>query len=170
MKPAPITYTVGMHRGARGGGEGHARWAVLASPSNTWVFPTVPGRRGAEALARRLTADEVAGDFRVGHMPEGPPRLIAEAIVRLLRKRLGRAPTGGGCLAFRSRDKHVAMGEKYGRDAVLILVHDGGDLAPCCNLDYEDPEAEAALVALLEGLGFRMEPCTNYYTAVYPLG
>jgi hypothetical protein len=45
---------VAMYPGARGGGEGRARWAVYLPMSRTWRFAQKPGKRHAEKLASAL--------------------------------------------------------------------------------------------------------------------
>ena len=62
---------------------------------------------------------------------------------------------------------HAARNEKYGLDAVLILVHDGGDLARFCNYDYECYRAIERLAAALGKAGYFIENCTGWYSAVY---
>lgn len=63
----------------------------------------------------------------------------------------------------------AARGEEYGNDALFVLVHDGGVLAPYCNPDYEDYAAYEALKQALAKLRLWAEQCTCWYTAVYPL-
>ena len=57
-------------------------------------------------------------------------------------------------------------GESYGCNSVLVLVHDGGALAPCCNWDYDSPLREA-FSDFLETLGLYCEQCTSWYSAIY---
>lgn len=59
-------------------------------------------------------------------------------------------------------------GERYGRSSVLVMVHDGGPLAPYCNLDYGAYALHDRLVERLAALGYYFEPCTTWYSAIYP--
>lgn len=89
---------------------------------------------------------------------------IAEAIVAVLPD----GATGGGCPAFRTPETWRNRGEKYGLDSTLIVVCDGGDLAPYFNFDYGCPEAIEKMRAALAALGYYSEDCTGWYHAVYP--
>ena len=65
-------------------------------------------------------------------------------------------------------------GEQYGRNAVVIVVHDGGHLAPHFNYAYEDRRAMEAMRKALAACvtpeaprGYWAEQCTSWYTAIY---
>ena len=73
----------------------------------------------------------------------------------------------GGCKAFYSPDEWADRGEQYGLKSELVLVHDGGDLAAICNLDYERYPLHDGLQADLQAAGFFMEGCTCWYSAIY---
>ena len=62
-----------------------------------------------------------------------------------------------------------ARGELYGLDSVLIVVHDGGALAPFCNHDYLNHKAMHRLAKRLAKAKFYIEQCTCWYSAVYKL-
>lgn len=98
-----------------------------------------------------------------GLAPEG--RAAARIIRALLAER--QTTYTGGCRAFYSPAEWRARGEEYGKDALLILVHDGGDLAAYCNPAYEDRDAMIALRDALSHVGLYAEQCTGWYTAVY---
>ena len=91
-------------------------------------------------------------------------RKIAEVIIRTA----GPDATGGGCRAFYSAAEWRARGEAYGREALLVVAHDGGDLARFFNWDYEDAAARERMDQALNAVGAWAEPCTNWYTAIYP--
>jgi len=94
----------------------------------------------------------------------------ARAIVRVaavLAARSCREPTTGGHRAFFTPEEWLASGEEYGRNAVLIVVHDGGDLAPCFNFAYEDEAAMRLALVILQRVGCWAEQCTGWYTAIY---
>jgi len=73
----------------------------------------------------------------------------------------------GGCTPFYSPQEWKERGEKYGRESLLIVCHDGGDLeaffSPYEALDSFAEELRAAL----EAEGFFFENCTGWYTAIY---
>jgi hypothetical protein len=110
-------------------------------------------------------------DFNTDHL-SGKSKKIADGIVEWLTeryKRFDEKPDGGGCKAFYSPKEWKARGESYGADSLLIICHDGGDLAHLCNFDYECYKAmEEFRVFLRDTYGVRPEPCTCWYTAVYP--
>jgi hypothetical protein len=102
-------------------------------------------------------------DFKIDHL-RPHEQLIAKAVLRVLP----RDATGGGCQAFYSPDEWAKRsGEEYGRDSLLVLVHDGGDLAPHCNLDYCNYKAHEKLYKSLRKLGLFVEQCTGWYSAIY---
>ena len=101
-------------------------------------------------------------------LPQDPTaRAIAERIVSLTAERQGMTPETGGCRAFYTAEEWRDRGERYGRNAALIVVHDGGDLAGYFNMDYGCWGDIAAMTAALEGMGYYAEPCTSWYTAIY---
>jgi hypothetical protein len=102
-------------------------------------------------------------DFKI---PEGLCSK-GEAAAKALVKLAGPEGSGGGCRAFYSPQEWRDRGEQYGRDALLVVVHDGGDLAPMLNFDYCDQRAMNRQVAALAKLGLFAESCTGWYTAVY---
>lgn len=78
--------------------------------------------------------------------------------------------TGGGCWAFWSPDKWKQRGEKHGTNSLLVVVHDGGDLAPYCSLDYGAYQSIERMAAVLGRAGLFIEQCTDWYSAVYLAG
>jgi hypothetical protein len=105
-------------------------------------------------------------DFTTEHL-DGTARIVADLVVATLTADLGKAPYAGGCRAFYSPQEWVARGERYGRDAVLILVHDGGDLSYYCNPDKGDHAAVRILSDALRAHGFFIQACTCWYSAIY---
>lgn len=73
----------------------------------------------------------------------------------------------GGCKAFYSPAEWLARNEQYGLKSLLVVVHDGGCLAPICNMDYGDFGLYAAFQAKLHAAGFFVEGCTSWYSAIY---
>lgn len=108
-------------------------------------------------------------DFAIpaGLSKEG--RKASETILKCLSKYFDSdgVPSGGGCRAFYTPAEWKERGEEYGLKAELIVVHDGGDLAPFFNMDYEAYEAEETMVKYLAVEGLYSEACTCWYTAIY---
>lgn len=67
-------------------------------------------------------------------VPEGLSDLGKKAADAILATT--KAESGGDCKAFYTPAEWEARGEKYGSGSELIVVHDGGDLAPSFNMDY----------------------------------
>lgn len=109
-----------------------------------------------------------SSDFDTSSL-RGKPKKVADSIVAFLTRRLGAAPSGGGCKAFYSKDEWRNKGERdCGPAAILILCHDGGDLSPYCNLDYEVYSAYEALQQMLEKEhGVWLEQGSSWYSVVY---
>ena len=98
----------------------------------------------------------------------------AHAAIVALLERDGSTITGG-CRAFYTPAEWQERGEEYGLDSALIVVHDGGDLARYCNMNYEcyrtsedAPKREwDRMIDALNAAGFWSEQCTSWYTAIY---
>lgn len=105
----------------------------------------------------------------VAHDPTA--KAIAELVALFLsadlQSRAGRAPSGCGCRAFYTPEQWRERGEEHGGDALLILCHDGGDLAPLCNYDHCEYEAIERFAEALAARGLRVECQTTWYSAVY---
>lgn len=91
--------------------------------------------------------------------------LAHAAITTLLAKK--RMTYTGGCKAFYSPAQWEERGEEYGRGALLIVCHDGGDLAPFFNHDYQCYASMEKMRKALERVGCFVEQCTSWYSAVY---
>ncbi len=72
-----------------------------------------------------------------------------------------------GCRDFYTPDEWRARGESYGLNGALIVVHDGGNLAPLFNWDYGVGNSVSATGKALEAAGFYVEQCTSWYSAIY---
>lgn len=103
-------------------------------------------------------------DFDTSHLT-GEALRVAKVVLDLLPA----DASGGGCGAFASPEEWAARGEKYGLDSLLILVHDGGDLAPRCNWDYCNYKLQEEFLEGLKLRGFYYDQCTSWYSAVYPM-
>ncbi len=94
---------------------------------------------------------------------------LSRAIWDAAARALGRPPKTGGCRAFYTPGQWRARGEEHGRNSRLIIVHDGGDLAPLINLDYESYTLHDRFMDRVREMvpGILIEPCTGWYAAVY---
>lgn len=100
-------------------------------------------------------------------VPEGLSDLGKKAADAILATT--KAGSGGGCRAFYTPAEWEARGEKYGSGSELIVVHDGGDLAPSFNMDYCCYESVEEVQKALERLGLYAEQCTSWYSAIYKI-
>lgn len=90
-----------------------------------------------------------------------------QAVFSLLKER--DSLDTGGCTTFYSPQEWEARGESYGRGSVLIVVHDGGSVAPFFNFDYGNYDKIDEMQDALSAVGLWAEACTNWYTAIYPV-
>ena len=74
--------------------------------------------------------------------------------------------SGGG---FFSAAQWELNGNSYGTNSLGVICHDGGDMAPYINLDYECYALEEKFQKYLAEHGLYHEPCTHYYTAIYKI-
>lgn len=89
-------------------------------------------------------------------------RLAAQTILDFAKSK-GSTDTGG-CRAFYSPAEWKDRHESYGTEGVLIVCHDGG-----CFYDLLPVSAESSMEIgdALSALGFTLEQCTAWYSAVY---
>ena len=108
-------------------------------------------------------------DIPEGLCPKGEAAATAllEAVATWARETWNREPWAGGCRAFRSPAEWAESGNEYGHGALLVVVHDGGDMASLLNFDYGDARAVSRQVSALQSVGAYAESCTSWYTAIY---
>lgn len=94
-------------------------------------------------------------------------RKVAETIIKIAKETFGKTSSGGGCRAFYSTKEWKERGEDYGTESEFIICHDGGDLAPFFNWDYCSYDSVEKMINQLKDLGYRVEQCTSWYSAVY---
>jgi hypothetical protein len=107
-------------------------------------------------------------DDRTLHIPDklsAQGRAAAEVILRLAQQ--DERTETGGCRAFYSPREWKERGEKFGADSLLVVVHDGSDLAAYFNYDREDYDAIERMDNALEEIGLMAQSCTGWYTAIY---
>jgi len=100
-------------------------------------------------------------------LPEGKGKKPAQTILSYLKRR--KRTNTGGCRAFYTTTEWAARLECYGLNAELIVVHDGGGLAPFFNWDYAQPQDVEGMRKALAKKGYYAEQCTSWYTAIYRL-
>ena len=75
----------------------------------------------------------------------------------------------GGCKTFYSPAEWKARGEEYCRNAELIVVYDGGAVAPFFNYDYECYPLIDIMDKALEKVGLYSEQGTCWYSGIYEI-
>lgn len=108
-------------------------------------------------------------DFEIPEDLSPTGKIVAEKILAAAKKAVEGDIDGGGCQAFYSPEEWKLRGESYGQNALLIIVHDGGDLAPFFNYDYEAYALIDRMDNALSELDCYAEQCTSWYSAVYAL-
>lgn len=89
---------------------------------------------------------------------------IAKTVHSVAKKHLGSEPDAGGGKTF----VHPSEWDgEYGKESLLIIVHDGGDYAKYFNMDYQDYEAIELMSKALDKLGVFVQDCEGWYSAVY---
>jgi hypothetical protein len=91
--------------------------------------------------------------------------LAYRAILMLLRKR--KATYTGGCKAFFSPEEWIDKGEEFGRNAELIVCHDGGELAPFFNSSYGHHKSIEEMQKAVRSVGCYIEPIASWCSAIY---
>lgn len=97
--------------------------------------------------------------------PEGLSKSGSKAY-DLIMKVMG-DPDTGGCRTFYSPEEWKARGEQYGCSGELIVVYDGGDVAPYFSFDYGNGKRMDEMNDALHTIGMYAEQCTNWYSAIY---
>lgn len=109
---------------------------------------------------------KVRSDFDTSHL-SGDAAQAANIVLSVCRQYHGLSASGGGCRAFYTPEEWLEREEKYGTSSVLIVCHDGGDMAAFFNPDYEAYGWMDVMQKALQKEGFMAEQCTSWYTAVY---
>jgi hypothetical protein len=106
---------------------------------------------------------------------QGLGKEAAEIVVAYIRSQYKETfgeteePDTGGCKMFYTPKAWKERGEQYGRESLVIVVHDGGDHAPYFNWDYQCYEMIEGLNKALAKIGCFTEQCTTWYSAIYKI-
>lgn len=106
-------------------------------------------------------------DLKIPEGLKGLGRAAADVILNTARAACGGEISTGGCRAFYSPAQWKDRDEEYGTKSLLVVVHDGGDLARFFNHDYMDYKAIEQMDKALRAMGVYAESCTCWYTAIY---
>ena len=98
-----------------------------------------------------------------------PARGIAAKVLKAAFRVMGRVPYTGGCYTFYTIEQWAKRKEKYGLDSELIIVHDGGEFSNLCSYDRCDYKLIDAFSKELEKIGYWVEQCTCWYSALYKI-
>ena len=93
----------------------------------------------------------------------------AVKLIRSFIRRQRPAANSDGGRTFYSPSEWALRKEEYGLQAVLIINHDGGGLAPYCDYARGDSGKLQRFAQFLQSHGFLLEQCTCWYSAVYKI-
>ena len=99
-------------------------------------------------------------------IPKTLKGLARQAAKKVLEVMGPKADTGG-CKMFYTPKEWKERGEKYGTNALVVIVHDGGDQAPYFSWDYECYKMMERMTEALAKIGCFAEQCTGWYSAIY---
>ena len=99
-------------------------------------------------------------------LPAVSPKAVADAVLETAKQFLKHEPGLDGA-GFYTGEQWKERGERYGTNALLVVVHDGSDLAGFFNVDYMQHGKQEAMTEALERLGLYAESCTCWYSAIY---
>ena len=88
---------------------------------------------------------------------------------KAIMKALGDNTDTGGCKTFYSPAEWQARGEEYCKKAELIVVYDGGAVAPFFNYDYSQYDFCEYMNNALEKVKLYAEPATCWYSGIYAI-
>jgi len=122
--------------------------------------------KGSRFRGSRARGSLSREDFRTSHL-RGDAKKLAESIKKLVRDMNGEEPDGGGCPAFITPAQRRRMGWSPVKGTVMVLVFDGGDLAPYMNPNYGDKAKYNAMQDLIRRMGYWTEYETGVEASVY---
>ena len=80
-----------------------------------------------------------------------------------------RPPSTGGCKAFYSPQEWRDKGWEVGEKVLCVVCHDGGDLAPLFNLDYQDYKAFEKMDQIFRRRGIYAEAISSTHTHIHTI-
>lgn len=105
-------------------------------------------------------------------LPEDIPQNVKNALLEL-RDVAGRVwdrpASTGGCKAFYSPQEWRDKGWEAHEKVLCVVCHDGGDLAPFFNLDYQDYKAFDKMDRIFRGRGIYAEAISSTHTHILPI-
>jgi hypothetical protein len=111
-------------------------------------------------------------DFDTSHLTP-KQRKIANAVIKATHGVWGEDADGGGCRAFYTPQEWRDRGESYGTNSELVICHDGGSLWYMLDwnsdLNCGTGRGVEAIGEALRPLGYYVEQCCSWYSAVYKL-
>ena len=75
----------------------------------------------------------------------------------------------GGCKTFYSPAEWTGGGRSYCENSELVVVYDGGSVAPFFEYDYECYDAVGKMKKALADVGLYFEPATNCIAGIYEI-
>ena len=95
-----------------------------------------------------------------------------QLIINTIRKVVGRHYKGDMTKIipdsiFYTPEEWNERGEEYGLESKLIVTHDGGEVAPFFNLDYEAYKLYDEMVEAFDATPYWSEGCTCWYSCFY---
>lgn len=110
---------------------------------------------------------ETLDSSNVGYLP--PDAMRVAKIIRTFMRRNCPHPQWDGSTSFYSPAEWKECGELYGLASVLIVTHDGGELARFCDWARQDYRAMKRFSKRLAVAKLCVEQCTCWYSAIYHL-
>ena len=125
--------------------------------------------RGWNKLAAMIADDvrqlrkevRLADGVMIDHLPEDL-RQIAQVVLEVVEP-----SHNPSTQSFYTPEAWRARGEEYGCDSLLVVRHEGGDLAPYFSYDYEAYQQIEQMRQRLAEIGLYAEQCTGWYSAIY---
>jgi hypothetical protein len=105
-------------------------------------------------------------------LPEDIPQIVKDALleVRYFVGSLWERPAStGGCKAFYSPQEWRDRGWEVSEKVLCVVCHDGGDLAPLFNLDYQDYKSYDQLDMMLRRRGLYTETINSTTSHIYEI-
>lgn len=108
----------------------------------------------------------IQNDLDVNHLNNSQKQL-AQLIISTAKSLQQSEVYCGGCRAFYTPEEWIKRDELYGTNSMLIVCHDGGDMAKFFNYAYECVNYMEQMRLALKNNGYYAESCTCWYTAIF---